>query len=146
MTIFLNILLGLATAAASALLLLQGFVLPDLAPWIDVLLRIGAAFFAQWLFFRACQKKALKCFPLLIAALVTVWGYFLYLTSPSWRNATFGHFLGDYASFFLACAAFWGLRWLLPRATRPPKRICPGSDKSMPRFSGAFSFAFSKNV
>ena len=144
MTIFLNILLGLATAAASALLLLQGFVLPDLAPWIDVLLRIGAAFFAQWLFFRACQKKALKCFPLLIAALVTVWGYFLYLTSPSWRNATFGHFLGDYASFFLACAAFWGLRWLLPRLLpRMKKGIIllftrrkrnKATKKDMPRF------------
>ena len=144
MTIFVNILLGLAAAAASALLLLQGFGLPNLAPWIDVLLRIGAAFFAQWLFFRVCQKKALKCFPLLIAALVTVWGYFLYLTSPSWRNATFGHFLGDYASFFLACAAFWGLRWLLPRLLpRMKKGIIllftrrkrnKATKKDMPRF------------
>ena len=115
MTIFVNILLGLAAAAASALLLLQGFVLPDLAPWIDVLLRIGSAFFAQWLFFRACQKKVLKFLPLLIAALVTVWGYFLYLTSPSWQNATLLHFFSDYASLLLACAGFWGLRWLLPR-------------------------------
>ena len=144
MDILWNVLLGICTVLSGATLLLQGFVLPDLTPRIDVLLRIGAAFFAQWLFFRACQKKALKFLPILIAALVTVWGYFLYLTSPSWRNATFGHFLGDYASFFLACAAFWGLRWLLPRLLpRMKKGIIllftrrkrnKATKKDMPRF------------
>ena len=144
MRIFLNILLGLLGLLCAAALLLQGWLFPGLAPWIDVLLRIGAAFFAQWLFFRACQKKMLQFLPLLIAAVVTVWGYFLYLTSPSWQNATFGHFLGDYASFFVACAAFWGLRWLLPRLLpRMKKGIVllftrrkrnKATKKDMPRF------------
>ena len=115
MDILWNVLLGIGTVLSGATLLLQGFGLPNLAPWIDVLLRISTAFFAQWFCFRAFHKNWLRILPLLLTSLVSVWGFFLFLTSPSWRNATFGHFLRDYASFLLACAAFLFLRWLLPR-------------------------------
>ena len=47
MKLFVNILLGLLSAVALAVLLLQGFVLPALLPWADLLLRIAAAFFIQ---------------------------------------------------------------------------------------------------
>ena len=144
MRIFWNILLCLFALVCIAALVLQGFGLPQFTPWIDVLLRIGAAFFAQWFFFRAARKKRRRFFPLLLPAFLTVWGLFLYLSSPSWRNATLLHFFGDYASFFLACAGFFFLRWALPRLLpRMKKGIVllftrrkrnKASKKDMPRF------------
>lgn len=144
MRIFWNVLLALCSLLSAAALLLQGFALPSLAPWLDILLRLCTGFFSQWLFFRAFQKNWLRVFPLLLASAFSVWGFFLYLTSPSWRNATFGHFLGDYASFSLACIGFWALRWLLPRLLpRLKKGIVllftrrkrnKASKKDMPRF------------
>jgi len=115
MKIVWNILLGILSFLCVAVLVLQGFALPSLPRAALLWLRIGAVFFAQWLFARAFQKKWLRCLPLLLASLATVWGYFLYLTSPSWRNATFGNFMSDYASLVLGCCAYWVLRWLLPR-------------------------------
>ena len=144
MQIIWNLLLVSGALLSAAALLLQGFLLPALAPWINVLLRLSTCFFAQWLFFRAYRKNWLRILPLLLTTLVSIWGFFLYLTSPSWRNATFGHFMADYAAFFLGCALFLFLRWLLPRILpRIKKGIVllftrrkrqKASKKDMPRF------------
>ena len=115
MKILWNILLGILSAACIAALVLQGFLLPALPPIALLGLRIGGAFFAQWLFYRCFQKNWLKSLPLLLTSMFTVWGYFLYLTSPSWLNATFAGFLSDYASLALSCCGFLFLRWSLPR-------------------------------
>lgn len=115
MKLLLNILLGLAAAASLAVLFLQGFALPALTPLVSLLLRICAAFCIQWLFLRLFRKKWLQALPILLTSIAAVWGFFLYLTSPSWRNATLGAFVSDYASLALSCAAVWFLNWLLPR-------------------------------
>ena len=105
MKLFLNILLGLLSAACAAALLLQGFVIPDLGFWPDLALRIGVAVFAQSLMLRVSKKKLVRYIPLILTAIAAVWGFFLLLTSPSWRGATVGGFFYDYVTFFGACGA-----------------------------------------
>ena len=144
MKVLWNVLLCIFSLLCIAVLVLQGFALPALSPAISILLRIGAALFAQWFFARSFQKKWLRCLPVLLTSLAAVWGFFLYLTSPSWRNATFGLFLADYASPFISCAAFWGSNWLLPRLwprlrhavrrSRKRRKKTKASKKDMPRF------------
>ena len=115
MKLLWNILLGIAAFLSAAVLLLQGFALPAITPAVSVLLRICAAIAIQWLFLRLFRKKWLRALPILLTSVAAVWGFFLYLTSPSWRNATFGLFMADYASPALGCAAVWAMNWLLPR-------------------------------
>ena len=144
MKILWNILLGIFSFLCIAALVFQGFVLPSFSLTLSVLLRLGAAFCAQWLFARVFRKKWLRYLPVLLTAMAAVWGFFLYLTSPSWRNATFGLFMADYASPALSCAAFWGLNWLLPRLWpslkhavkrfRKRRKKSKASKKDMPRF------------
>ena len=115
MKILWIILLGLGAAACAAVLVLQGFGLPPVSAGACVLLRIAGAVCLQWLFLRAFHKKAIQALPILAAALWSVWGFFLYLTSPSWRGATFGGFLSDYASYLLGCGLVWMMAFLIPR-------------------------------
>ena len=139
-----NVLLGILSVLCLAAWLLQGFAFPALPPAALFWLRVGIAFFAQWLFFRACKKNWLRVLPLLLSTLIAVWGYFLYLTAPSWENVTLKHLFGDYFVFFLSCAAFLALKWLLPRLLpRMKKGIIllftqkkrkKASKKDMPRF------------
>ena len=114
MKLFFNILLGLLSAACAAALLLQGFVIPDLGFWPDLGLRIGLALFLQILMLRVTTKKLVRYSPLMVSAIAAVWGFFLLLSSPSWRNATIGGFLYDYASFFAVCAFVCGFTLALP--------------------------------
>lgn len=115
MNIVWNVILGLGAAVSAAALLLQGFVFPALSTGVMVLLRILVAVCLQWLFLRLIQKKVLRCFPALAASCFACWGFFLYLTSPSWRNATFSDFMADYASWLGGCLLILLLGWLLPR-------------------------------
>ena len=114
MKLFVNILLGLLSAACAAALLLQGFVIPDLGFWPDLGLRIGAVLFLQILMLRATRKKLVRYIPLMISAIAAVWGFFLLLTSPSWRNATVGGFFYDYVTFFGTCVFVCGFALALP--------------------------------
>lgn len=115
MRIVWNVLLGLCAATCAAALLLQGFGIPPLSGTVIILLRIGGVFCLQWLFRRLFKNTLLRCVPALAAGCWACWGYFLFLTSPSWRNATFGAFLADYFSYLGGCLLFFALSWLLPR-------------------------------
>ena len=115
MKILLNILLGLATLLSAAVLVLQGFVLPALGSGLVLGLRILTSVFAQWLFLRLFRKKALQVIPIFVATLATVWGFFLFLTAPSWLGATFKNFLSTYVTFLLGCCLVWAFSWLLAR-------------------------------
>lgn len=115
MKIVWNILLGLGAVACAGLVLLQGFGLPALTNTQTVLLCISGAFCLQWLFLRISQKVIVQAIPAIIAACWACWGYFLYLTSPAWRNATFHDFLTDYACYLGGCLLICALSWLLPR-------------------------------
>lgn len=115
MKILWNVLLGLGAAVSAAALLLQGFAFPALSASSLVLLRIAGGACLQWLFLRLWQRKPVQVIPALAAAVWAVWGFFLYLTSPSWRNATFGGFLADYTAYLGGCLLVCALAWLLPR-------------------------------
>lgn len=114
MKTFINILLSLLSAACAAALLLQGFVIPELGFWPELGLRIGVALFLQLLMLRISRKKLVRYIPLMASAVAAVWGFFLLLTSPSWRNATVGGFLYDYVTFFGTCALACGFALALP--------------------------------
>ena len=103
MKLFVNILLCVCAAACAAALILQGFLFPALPEWADLLLRFGTGFFSQILLLRLTQKKLMRRLPLLLSGAAAVWGFFLLLTSPSWRGATTAGFLHDYVSFFGGC-------------------------------------------
>ena len=123
MKIFINILLGLCSAACAAALLLQGFLFPALPGWADVLLRVETALFLQLLTLRIWDKKLLRCAPLLVSAGAAVWGLFLLLTSPSWIHATVGGFFRDYVSFLGGCLLVHFFRWIRPRLKKARKQL-----------------------
>lgn len=123
MKILWNILLGLLTVLSAAVLILQGFGLPALSPALCVILRILTAVFGQWLFLRLFQKKLLRAIPTLAAAMAAVWGFFLYLSSPSWVGATLKSLFADYVSFLLGCCLVWVFAWLMPRILPRIKKL-----------------------
>lgn len=115
MRIVWNVFLGLAAAACALALLFQGFAFTALSPALSFWLRIVGTVCCQWFFLRICRKKLAQAVPMMASALAAVWGFFLYLTSPSWRNATFRDFVSDYAIYAIACGLVLILSWLLPR-------------------------------
>jgi hypothetical protein len=123
MKIFVNILLGLFSAACAAALVLQGFLFSALPGWADFLLRLGCGLFAQILLLRLSGKKLVQYLPLEISAVACLWGFFLLLTSPSWRNATVGGFFQDYVSFFCGCLLVVIFDLLRPRLKKAMKKL-----------------------
>lgn len=123
MKLFCNILLGLCAVLAVALLVLQGFLLPALAGWVCVLLRIAGAVCLQLLLLRVTENRLVQAIPLMAAGALAVWGFFLYLTSPSWLGATFGSFLADYAAPLFGCCLVWLSGFLQPWLYRLRKRL-----------------------
>lgn len=113
-----NVLLGLTSAACVLALLFQGFAFTALSPSLMLWLKILGTLCCQWFFLRISKKKILQAIPLMVSGIVAVWGFFLYLTSPSWLHATFAHLISDYVLYLLVCLAVLMLRWLLPRIWR----------------------------
>ena len=118
MRILWNVLLGLTAAASAAALLLQGFAFTALSPELILWLKILGTLCCQWFFLRITKKMILQSIPLMVSGIIAVWGFFLYLTSPSWLHATFAHFVSDYALYSLVCLGVLVLKWLLPRIWR----------------------------
>ena len=118
MRILWNVLLGLAAATCAQALLFQGFALTAMSSKMILWLKILGTLCCQWFFLRISKKKVLQVIPLMAAGIVAVWGFFLYLTSPSWLHATFAHFVSDYALYLLICLGVLVLKWLLPRIWR----------------------------
>lgn len=134
MNILWNMVLGLGAAVSAAVLLLQGFVLPSIGAALDLILRYIASICVQWLFLRNVQKKAVQAIPIFISAIAAVWGFFLYLTSPSWYGATFHDFVTDYASFFIGCALVWAFAWFLPRIIPRVKKAIKAKKRKNRKF------------
>lgn len=105
------VLLGFGFCICLYLVGFQGFAAPVLPLALDALLRFCAALCIQLLAMRLRRYPMLHVVPSLLAFFLTVWGFFLFLTSPSWQSATFGHFLADYATPLLGC----GFAWLFHR-------------------------------
>ena len=113
-----NVFLGLTAAASAAVLLLQGFAFTALNPSMIFGLKILGTLCCQWFFLRISRNKLVQAIPMMLAGILAVWGFFLYLTSPSWLHATFAHFVSDYALYLLVCLGVMLLKWLLPRIWR----------------------------
>lgn len=123
MKIFVNILLGLGAVLCAAGLLLQSFLFPALPDWADLLLRIGGAMLLQLLMLRLIKKKLVRYLPLMLSAAAASWGFFLLLTSPSWRGATTYDFLQDYASFLGGCLIVCIFAAVLPQIKKNLKKL-----------------------
>ena len=118
-----KILLGVLCLLCAGALILQSFLFPALPGWADLLLRLGAAVFAQWLLLTLTEKKLVRYLPLMVSAGAMLWGFFLLLSSPSWVNATVGGFLQDYASFFGGCLLVVVFDLLRPRIRKARKQL-----------------------
>ena len=110
-----NVFLGLTAAASAAVLLLQSFALTALSDSLILLLRILGTVCCQWFFLRISKKKVVQAIPLMVSGIVAVWGFFLYLTSPSWLHETFSHFVSYYGLYVLICLGVLLISWLIPR-------------------------------
>ena len=117
-----NVLLSLTAAACALALLFQGFAFTALSPQLMLWLKILGTVCFQWFFLRISRKKVVQAIPLMVSGIVAVWGYFLYLTSPSWLHATFRHFLSDYALYALICLGVMVIKWLIPRIWRAVRK------------------------
>lgn len=104
-----NTLLGLGFALCLWLLVFQGFAAPSLSEIQNALLRFAAAFFLQWLLLRVGKNVWIRSLPLAAVGILAVWGFFLFLTSPSWQNATLWHYLADYATPLLGAVTAGGI-------------------------------------
>lgn len=122
MRIVWNVLLGLAAVASAMVLLFQSFAFPTITPDACLALRIAGSVCCQWFFLRITDKKALQAIPLYIAGAFAVWGFFLYLTSPSWLGATFSALISDYVIYAIGCLFVCAMAWLLPRIFRLIRR------------------------
>ena len=113
-----NVFLGITAAASAAVLLLQSFALTALSPSMILWLKILGTLCCQWFFLRITRNKLLQAVPTIAAGIVAIWGFFLYLTSPSWLHATFDKFVTVYALYLLICLGVLLMKWLLPRLWR----------------------------
>ena len=115
MRILWNVLLGLTAAASAAVLLLQNFAFTALSPSLVLWLKILGTICCQWFFLRISNKALIRIIPLIVSGIAAVWGFFIFLTSPSWLHATFANFISDYAMYALICLGVLLLQWLIPR-------------------------------
>ena len=79
----LNLSVVIILCISLFVLLMQGFGLPSIIPVLDLILRIV---------------------PLILTVAFALWGGWLFLTSDSWANATFGDYFADYCTPALGCA------------------------------------------
>lgn len=100
-----NLLLGFGFGICLYLLVFQGFAAPALPPLLDGVLRFVSAGCIQFLALRIGKHDLIRMVPFGLAFLLAVWGFFLFLTSPSWQNATFGDLFADYMTPLFGCLA-----------------------------------------
>ena len=109
MKFLVNGLLFLIFGICAWLLVFQDYAAPTLSPLGNFFLRFLVAVTGQWLVCRIARTGFRQMLPVICTSFFAVWGFFLMLTSPSWRHATFGRFLADYVTPTAGC---WGV-WLL---------------------------------
>ena len=123
MKILLNTFLGICALGCGLLLLFQGYLFPEFGGGLNVALRIFTGLFTQWLLLLLTRKPFLRAIPTMIALVVTVLGFFLMLSFPSWLGFSFGHFLSAYGTYAIGCLSVWVLAWTLPRLWRLIREI-----------------------
>ena len=101
--IIANIIAGVILCMSLCVLLMQGFGLPPVGSVLDLVLRIVVGAAAQVLFCLNCKRAWLRVIPLVLTVTFALWGGWLFLTSDSWANATFGGYFADYCSPAVGC-------------------------------------------
>ncbi len=70
---------------------------------MSLILRIILSFSVQILFCRLAKHKAIEAIPFLLTGAFALWATNLYMTSPSWSNASFWGYVAECLSPFLCC-------------------------------------------
>ena len=104
---FCNVLLMVILGICVYLMAFQGFAAPEIPTLGDALLRFLASLCLQLLTLRMGRKETVRYGPMGAAFLFAVWGFFLFLTSPSWQGAVFGAALADYLTPICGCVTGW---------------------------------------
>lgn len=104
---FCNVLLMVILGICVYLMAFQGFAAPEIPTLGDALLRFLASLCLQLLTLRMGRKEIVCYGPMAAAFLIAVWGFFLFLTSPSWQGTVFGAALADYLTPICGCVTGW---------------------------------------
>lgn len=104
-----SVLCALAFALCMAALLLQGFALPALPATLALVLRIAAGFSAQAFAALNFRHPVMQVLPLLVTALIGVWGGCLFVMAADWENAALNGYLSDYCTPVVGAIAAVGL-------------------------------------
>lgn len=70
-----------------------------------IVLRFAAAFCLQLLLCRVRVHRIVAAMPIAACLVIALWGGYLFLTSDSWINATFGGYIADYVTMLIGCIA-----------------------------------------
>lgn len=103
----LSIVLELTFVVSLLIYLGQDLVFPTFGTILTLILHIIPALCIQILMCRTSWHPALKALPLILTTCFALWGFWLYMTSPSWQNATLGRYFADYVSPAISCALVW---------------------------------------
>ena len=74
---------------------------------MSLILRIIPSLSVQILFCRLAKHKAIEAIPFLLTGAFALWATDLYMTSPSWSNASFLSYVADCLSPFFCCLAMY---------------------------------------
>ena len=118
-------------------LLVAGVIVPvvmlfwPFVSWGDamsLILRIISSLSAQLLFCRVAKHRAVEAIPFLLTGAFALWATDLYMTSPSWSNASFWKdYVADCLSPLFCCMAVYLISVFL--VERKEKHGCVEGDK-----------------
>ena len=104
---FCNFLLAVILGVSVYLMAFEGFTAPEIPTLGDALLRFLAALCLQLLTLRTGRKEIVRFAPIVLSFFLAVWGFFLFLTSPSWQGVVLGAALADYLMPVVGCTVGW---------------------------------------
>ena len=89
------------------ILVFEGFGFPNIPSPLNVGLRILAALCVQLFALCTFRVKWLRAVPVVLTALLVLWGGILFVGSDSWQGVRFSAYFADYCTPFLGCCAAW---------------------------------------
>lgn len=85
----------------------QGFAIPPINDFMEIILRIVAVFSIQLLMCRIGKYKIVEAIPLIVATGLAFWGIWLFFTSPHWSHASVSGLTVDYILPAIVCLMVW---------------------------------------
>ena len=105
----ISILSILAFLASMAVLVLQGFGMSAISPLLHILLRVLAGFSAQAFAALNFRHPVMQALPLILTALLGIWGGCLFVLSADWQDPALDGYLTDYCTPVLGSILATGL-------------------------------------